>query len=139
KRVEAVTSEYEQVLAEIRASSHRYAALTQPVPLVLAEVQTKVLDDNTLLLEYALGKEHSYLWAVTRDGINAFELPPRAEIESLARRAYDLMTERNRFVKFETSRERQARISKADSDYDEVAIQLSRVLLAPAATHMRKP
>src|SRR5262249_25034677 len=40
-----------------------------------------VLNENTLLLEYALGDEHSYLWAVTTTGMTAHTLPKRAEIE----------------------------------------------------------
>ena len=139
KIVEAVTRDYEQLLAEIRTSSERYAALTQPAPVDLREIQNNLLDPDTLLLEYALGQQRSYVWVVTRDSISGFELPARAEIESLARRAYDLMTSRNHFVKFETGRERQIRITKTDSEYQQVADQLSRVLLGPLTAELRKP
>jgi CHAT domain-containing protein/Tfp pilus assembly protein PilF len=138
KDVEAITNEYEQVLAEIRTSSQKYAALTQPVPFSLSDVQKKVLDRDTLLLEYSLGTERSYVWAVTDQTISGFELPPRAEIEALARRVYDLLTSRNRFVRFENNRERLARVAKADSEYLEAARQLSRLLLPPAAAQISK-
>src|SRR5262249_13810007 len=71
------------------ASSLRYAALTQPLPLKLKEIQRQTLDDDTLLLEYALGKERSYLWAVTPYSIAGYELPKRAEIEAAVRRVYE--------------------------------------------------
>jgi hypothetical protein len=41
--------------SQIRATSPRYAALTQPKPLSASEIQQEVLDQNTVLLEYALG------------------------------------------------------------------------------------
>ena len=66
KEIRDLTNEYEELQAQIRSKSPRYAALTQPQPLNLKEIQEQVLDDNSLLLEYALGDEHSYLWAVTR-------------------------------------------------------------------------
>src|SRR5262249_7046728 len=80
KEVSALTTEYEQVQARIRQTSPHYAALTQPVPLSLKEIQTQVLDDETLLLEYALGEEKSFLWAVTPTSVDSFELPKRAEV-----------------------------------------------------------
>ena len=65
--------------AELKAQSPRYAALTQPAPLGLTEIQTAVTDDATLLLEYSLGEKRSYLWAVTPTSIESFELPGRDE------------------------------------------------------------
>jgi tetratricopeptide (TPR) repeat protein len=49
-------ADYRQVQSQIRRTSPRYAALTQPKPLTLAEIQQQVLDDDTILLEYSLGK-----------------------------------------------------------------------------------
>src|SRR5262249_4743737 len=43
------------------------------------------LDSGTLLLEYALGRERGYLWAVDAEGLRAFRLPGREEIERTAR------------------------------------------------------
>ena len=72
---------YDQVQAEIRSRSPRYAALTQPQPLTLEAVQKEVLADDTVLLEYALGEQRSFLWAVSRSSYASYELPPQAEIE----------------------------------------------------------
>ena len=94
KEIASITAEYEQVEAQIRARSPRYAALTQPQPLGLTEIQQQALDEDTLLLEYALGEQRSYLWLVSQRAINSYELPPRAEIEAAARRVYELLTVR---------------------------------------------
>jgi tetratricopeptide (TPR) repeat protein len=61
--IKALTAQYQDVEAEIRAKSPRYAALTQPQPLNSEEIQRHALDDRTLLIEYFLGVERSYLWA----------------------------------------------------------------------------
>ncbi len=89
KEIEALIAQYQEVEAQIRANSPRYAALTQPVPLKLKEIQQQALDNDTLLLEYAIGKERSYLWAVTSSSIASYELPKRAEIEVAIRRVYE--------------------------------------------------
>jgi hypothetical protein len=89
REIDNLTTEYEQLQAKIRQSSPRYGALTQPVPLTLKEIQSQVLDDETLLLEYSLGEKQSYLWAVTPHSIQSFELPGREAIESASRRVYE--------------------------------------------------
>lgn len=133
--VEALTGEYEAVEAEIRSRSPHYAALTQPRPLGLAEVQRLVLDDDrTVLLEYALGDERSYVWAVTRDGVAAYELPGRARIEESARRLYALLTARQP-VEGETAEARLIRLAQADADYWREADALSDMVLGPVAAH----
>jgi CHAT domain-containing protein/tetratricopeptide (TPR) repeat protein len=91
KKVEGLLADYGEVEARIRSSSPRYAALTHPQPLSLKEIQEQVLDADTMLLEYCLGDERSYLWVVTRTSIASFVLPKRADIEAAARRVYDLL------------------------------------------------
>ncbi|MES1244589.1 MAG: CHAT domain-containing protein [Acidobacteriota bacterium] len=88
RRLETLLDEYRRTKTSLRRSSPRYAALTQPEPLSLARIQSEVLDGRVLLLEYALGEKRSFLWAVTRDGLRSFTLPPRAAIEDAARRYY---------------------------------------------------
>jgi tetratricopeptide (TPR) repeat protein len=94
KEIAAITDEYEETEAQIRARSPRYAALTQPQPLGLTEIQQQALDEDTLLLEYSLGEQRSYLWLVSQRSIDSYELPPRAEVEAATRRVYELLTAR---------------------------------------------
>ena len=74
-------TEFDSLENQIRAASPRYAALTKTQPLTLAEVQQQVLDEGTALLEYSTGTDTSYLWAVTRGGVNLYKLPARAALE----------------------------------------------------------
>src|SRR6266511_2271475 len=55
KEIDSITTEHEELRAQIRERSPRYASLTQPQPLGLAEIQRQGLDPDTLLLEYSLG------------------------------------------------------------------------------------
>lgn len=135
REISDLTTRYEEVRAQIRATSPHYAALTQPQPLSLKEIQQQVLDDKTLLLEYTLGYERSYLWAVTENSVTSYELPPRAEIEEAARRVYDLLLA-HQPVSGETLAQRQARIVAADEQYWQQAAALSRIVLGPVAGQM---
>src|SRR5262249_4758190 len=123
---------------QIRAVSPRYAAITQPQPLCLVDIQKQILDPDTVLLEYALGKEHSYLWAVTTDAAASFELPARKVIEESARRVYELLAARNHHVDFETADEKQSRIAKSDSELSKAVAELSNILLDPVANRLNK-
>jgi len=82
--VERLAVDYDGVENSIRVSSPRYGALTKAQPLALAEVQQQLLDGNTALLEYSLGKERSYLWAVTQKSVALFRLPSREVIDRQA-------------------------------------------------------
>ncbi len=135
KELQELTMEYEQLQALIRSKSPRYAALTQPQPLSLAEIQHEVLDDETLLLEYALGEERSFLWAVTNKGHTSHELPPRDEIEDAARFVYELLTARQP-LPGDDVRSHRTRVKEADARYWREAARLSGMLLGPVADQL---
>ena len=82
--LEKLQTEYEEIENQIRAASPRYATLTANKPLTLAEVQQSVLDDQTVLVEYALQADDSYLYAVSKSEVSLFKLPARATVERMA-------------------------------------------------------
>jgi CHAT domain-containing protein/Tfp pilus assembly protein PilF len=137
KEIDALTTDYEQVEAQIRQTGPRYAALTEPLPLTLKEIQSDVLDEETLLLEYALGEEKSFLWAVTPTSISSFELPKRAEIEPVASRVYELLIARNQNLPNETPERRRRRLEQAEAEYPKTSATLSQMLLGPVASELR--
>jgi CHAT domain-containing protein len=132
KEVSVLAEQYQQVQAQIRQQSPAYAALTQPQPLTLAEVQQHVLDNDTLLLQYSLGEKRSYLWTVTPTTMRVYELPPGAEITEAARRVYELMTARQPRPQ-ESRAANEARVKQANAAYEGAARALSRMVLGPAA------
>ena len=132
--LQALAAQYDETEAQIRATSPRYAALTQPVPLDLKQIQELVLDAHTLLLEYSLGEDRSYLWAVTDSALESFTLPGRAEIEQTARRVHELLTARNRHPKGEDELKTEARIARARAEYPAAASRLSDMILGPVVS-----
>jgi len=136
REIRTLTTEYEEVQGRIRESSPRYSGLTQPLPLTMPQIQQQVLDDETLLLEYSLGDERSFLWAATPTSIRTFELPRRSEIEAAAQRLFDLLTARNQAVQGETTEQRRRRLEQADSECPAAAAVLSQILLGPVASEL---
>jgi CHAT domain-containing protein/Flp pilus assembly protein TadD len=116
QQIATLLTQLPQLEGEIRINSPRYAALKYPQPLNLQQIQSSVLDDNTLLLEYSLGPERSYLWAVTKTGITSYELPKRADIEAAAKAFY-------------------AQLKSEQGSLDE-GMKLSQMLLAPVAAQL---
>ena len=136
RQISALFLDLRQVRDQIYAANPRLAELTRPQPLSLAEIQQQTLDPGTLLLEYSLGWERSYLWLVTTDAIHSFELPKRAEIEAQAKKVYELMTARASQEKNETEEQRQARYLEADKQFPAEAAKLSQMLLGPVAAQL---
>ena len=122
RELRALLAEYQEAQAQMLIHSPRYATLTDPAPLKLKEIQRRSLDPDTLLLEYALGEERSFLWAVTPTSLRAYTLPRRAEIEAAALRAYGRMTRSN---------QRQYRVSS-----EQAAAELSRMALGSVAAEL---
>ncbi|MEM8602527.1 MAG: CHAT domain-containing protein [Cyanobacteria bacterium P01_H01_bin.121] len=79
----------QQVRDRIRSTSPRYAALQYPEALSLQEIQQQVLDPDTVILQYSLGEERSYLWAIEHDRLTSYELPGRQRIETAGRLFWD--------------------------------------------------
>src|SRR5438477_7385406 len=134
--IDALLRSYAAVEADIRIENPRYASLAQPEALTLREVQTKLLDQDTLLLEYSLGEARSFVWAATPTSIKTFELPKRSVIEASARRVYELLTARSRSAPKERPEQKQKRVALADEEYPRAAAELSRMLLGPVASQL---
>ncbi|HKP47609.1 MAG TPA: CHAT domain-containing protein [Pyrinomonadaceae bacterium] len=82
--LEKLQTDFDAIENQIRTASPRYASLTGNEPLALAEVQQRVLDDQTILLEYSLQDDASYLWAIGKNNVSLYKLAPRPALEKLA-------------------------------------------------------
>ena len=120
--ISELTKSYEQIQAEIRQTSPRYATLTQPPPVSVAEIQKQILDRDTVLLEYSLGKTRSFLWLVGQNSLEVYTLPEREKIEAAARKVYELLNARNRSV-------------SSDKDLTAASAELSRLILPAKAAN----
>jgi CHAT domain-containing protein/Tfp pilus assembly protein PilF len=132
KELDALIAEYDDVLTKIRVSSPNAAHLIQPQVQGMAEIQRRLLDDDTLLLEFHLGQENSYLWAVSNTSLDGYTLPKREVVEKAARGLYNLMTTPQPAADGSVT-ERRRRIEEARTLYTSQAAALSQMLLGKAA------
>ena len=130
QELNGLSLELETLQARIRQSNPRYAELVSTRPMGLADMQ-KLLEPDTVLLEYKLADERSYVWQVTPTAVQTFELAPRADIDNLARQFYQSLTARNQLLKSEIVWQRKARIDAADKQVDAISERLHELLLAP--------
>lgn len=124
REIAELNARYEEVREQIRTRSPRYALLTQPQALELADIQAELRGEDAVLLEYALGAERSYLWVVTPSSVQAHELPNRSVIEDACRALNELLTERPAG-------------GGGDEPYWSRAATLSEMLLGPVGEQFR--
>lgn len=113
--------ERERLDWQIRREHPRYAAVRYPSPLPLEEIQG-LLDDRTALLEYAVGKESSYLFVVTRDTLAGYPLPPSGELGEMVEAVHAALKEPRR---------------RLFGQYVETARRLYEILISPAEPLLR--
>ena len=119
---------YKQVTEDIRSRHPSYGEITRPVAWDLRRIQEQVIaDDDTVLLEYALGEDKSYVWAVTRDSIKSYEIPARALITESAKKVYKSLEALPN-----------AAASDAADEFTPAAQELSRMVLSPVAAELNK-
>jgi len=131
QEVRSLEGEYDDIQAALKKASPAYAAMTQPQPVDVAAIQRALLDSRTMVLEYALGSDASYVWAIDRQRVRSYRLPPRATIEQATRDACGFVTARGTAVAGETAAARAARIAQADRALPASLDRLSRMILGP--------
>ena len=92
---EQLNAEYKSVLATINERYPAFQKLTRPQSWDLRRIQEEVIGaDDTLLLEFLLGPEKSYVWAVTHNNITSHELPSQTVITEAVTKVYELLMNR---------------------------------------------
>ncbi|HZI86997.1 MAG TPA: tetratricopeptide repeat protein, partial [Pyrinomonadaceae bacterium] len=133
--INRLISEADDLETQLRRESPGYATLTEPHALTLKQIQTELLDDDTILLEYSLGERRSFAFVVTPTSINAVELRQREEIELVAQRLVAALTVRNlSTTAIPHPSQWYARIAKGKTEYTKAASQLSRLVIDPVAS-----
>lgn len=117
--------DYKQVTEIIKERYPAYAQISQPTVWNLEQIQEQVVaDDETLLLEYSLGADKSYVWAITRNNITSAELPRQELINEAARKVYALL--------------QNPPDPQAEAKLTQAAEELSQMILSPVAGQLNK-
>jgi CHAT domain-containing protein len=138
REIDDLLAQSAELEEEIRATSSVYASLTRPQAISVDQVQ-QLLDGNTLFLEYALGEQHSYVWAITRGSAASYVLPGRGEIQRAATRVYSMLTARNQLSQepgqLAGNRRQSAQNSEIEEakKYERAAADLGQMILGPVA------
>jgi CHAT domain-containing protein/tetratricopeptide (TPR) repeat protein len=76
--------EYQNLMLKIRQENPRYAGLRYPQPLKLADAQ-KLIDKDSVLMEYFVGKKESLCFVITADDSKVFNLPSEKNLNEQIR------------------------------------------------------
>jgi len=130
-------NELEQIKADLKQNSPIYSAIKNPPPFDVTDFQNRVLDDRTLLLEFSLGRNESFLWLVGKGFIESYILPPRVQIESRIEKLRKLIDSRQ-MLEGETTENYQARITDAETEFEREAQVFSNELLGQISDKIRE-
>jgi len=117
--------DYQEIIQMIRARYPSYEQVTASTAWDLRQIQDQVIvDDQTLLLEYSLGLDRSYVWAVTKNELKSYELPPLNQINEAAQKVYQLLKTSNG--------------SKNAYELAQATRALSQLILSPVAADLKR-
>src|SRR6185369_12625522 len=112
--------QYQQLTQQLQKQNPRYDQIQEPTNFSVQQIQQLIVeDDETMLLEYFLGRNASYVWAITRNDARVYELPKADAITSAVQVVYELLAKN-------PDDDTQKQFSKAGSD-------LAQMILTPLA------
>ncbi|MEM7048857.1 MAG: CHAT domain-containing tetratricopeptide repeat protein [Acidobacteriota bacterium] len=94
--IAAAVDRYRDLQAELRQQYRRVSLLDAPPPVTVEQLQEELLDDRTVVLEFALGEPVSYAWLIAKDRFESFRLPSRQQIEERAQELHGLLSRSHR-------------------------------------------
>jgi len=121
-QLENIQTEMEDLASQIRLKNRQYAEVRYPKPLHLKDIQA-VLDDRTALLQYFTAQDGTFLFVVTRQGLESYRLPPREDL------ATQVMAIRQTVQK---------RGKRQLGRFEDLATRLYAELIAPAEGTLKK-
>jgi CHAT domain-containing protein/tetratricopeptide (TPR) repeat protein len=124
-----------ELAEQIRKETHAAGTTADPASTATDRLARALLDPDTTWLEYRLGEPRSFLWALSAEGaIQCVELPGRSVLEQRIRAFYRSLAAGD--PPPEEAAGDAAESPKDGMDRDRAALELSRMLLGPVATHL---
>jgi CHAT domain-containing protein len=126
EELKGLEEEFRILQRDIRIETPQYAELSYPQAPRLQEIQ-ELLNDETALFEYTIGKHSSYLFTVTKKGLNIFELPEETEI---SKKVQELR------IALQSADPLLEKLGGLSSRYSQVGFDLYKVLIQPAESSL---
>ena len=82
EKLKKFEDDYERLKREIRATSPAYANLRYPEIITLNEAQEKLVDNQTTYISYSIGKDNSFGFAISKNGLKIFPISPRKQLQA---------------------------------------------------------
>jgi CHAT domain-containing protein len=123
-KIEQLELKITELLSRLYLERPRYYSFIAPRIVSATEVQ-ELLDSETLLLAYHLGERQSAVWAITQDDIVLRLLPPRTEIEGVARQLHAAMASGGHRIR--------------SANVEHLGRELSRLILSPITDLLDRP
>ena len=135
RRLAQLRSDYQEIEVKLRAQNAKQMRLESFEITDVKQIQEVLRPGNELLLQYALGNQQSYLWAITSDSFHSYKLPPAKQIEDVANEVSELVVARQKFNRSKTG-DYAANVETADKLHSEKVRVLSQMLLGPVADQL---
>lgn len=133
----SLQEDYDRIETEIRAKGMGYGAMARGKTISASDL-SHLLDPDTVLLEYWIGKKESYLWAITSSSISTYPLGSMADLPQKTASFYAELTARNHVVPGESAEGRLSRIHMAEASLQQDGAALAQQCLQPAAGELRR-
>ena len=130
-RITSLITELDVTEAKLHALNPYSESLAETRSFSVADMQSILgSDSDTLLLEFFLGEEASFVWTVTRETVVSWRLPARHVVEDLVRQTYtELRTPSsgNNVHSYQALRELSETLLEPVQDY----LSTSRIVVVP--------
>jgi len=136
REIAVLRTEADDLRAKLRAVDHFAASVSDPAEFDLSAFRERFLKDGTLLVEFALGDETSFLWIVGADSFSAYRLPPKARIEAKVSELRGLLASGEPRPD-DTAETFNARLAESERAYAAAASELGRMLFAGVREDLR--
>lgn len=88
----ALREQHQRLTLQLQKQNPHYDQIQETTNYSIQQVQELIVEDNeTMLLEYFLGKNASYVWAITRNDARVYELPPAEKVTAAVQTLYELL------------------------------------------------
>ncbi|MEH2043778.1 hypothetical protein [Nostoc sp.] len=127
QEIKNIIQESQKITDEIRAANPERAELTDPKDVLELSGIQQQLDKDTLMLQYSLGEKRSYLWVVTPNSLQSYELPGQEKIAKAANYFKSLLQQQ--LIQGASAEEN----AEAVADVGKAADAFSQIILEPVA------
>jgi CHAT domain-containing protein/Flp pilus assembly protein TadD len=125
--IETLIFNYEQIKTELKKDGPFYSRINTNRNFNIESFQNEILDENSLLLEFFIGKQESYLWMIGKNSFEVKILPSYKNLKNPINEIIQLISAFNP-NNYETGEDFQDNLGKINHQYEKETSYLSELL-----------